>query len=235
MRLDDFDPGSVNVEDQRGGGLPIGGAGGKLGCGTMVIALIGALVFGVDPGADARRHRAGQQQRRGPVATAGRHDRDAKAARSSGQPRNLQRAVARSTRPGSRCSQQANIAVPPPKLVFYSQTGRSGCGAAQSAMGPFYCPSRQRHLHRHRFLPTRWTSELGAGGDFARAYVIAHEYGHHIQTLTGCRTRCAARSSRTRAGQPAAGAHGAAGRLLCRRLGGAATRTGSSPATSRKA
>ena len=74
--------------------------------------------------------------------------------------------------------------ITPPKLVFYSQTGRSGCGAAQSAMGPFYCPQDQGI-----YLDTDFYKELeqrlGAGGDFARNYVIAHEYGHHIQQLLG--------------------------------------------------
>jgi hypothetical protein len=72
----------------------------------------------------------------------------------------------------------------PTKLVFYSNTDRSGCGAAQAAMGPFYCPS-----DRSIYLDTSFFQELGtrfgAQGDFAQAYVIAHEVGHHIQNLTG--------------------------------------------------
>jgi predicted metalloprotease len=72
----------------------------------------------------------------------------------------------------------------PTKLVFYSRSDRSGCGAAQAAMGPFYCPSDQSI-----YLDTSFFDELGsrfgAQGDFAQAYVIAHEVGHHIQHLTG--------------------------------------------------
>jgi len=72
----------------------------------------------------------------------------------------------------------------PTTLVFYSNTDRSGCGVAQSAMGPFYCPTDQRI-----YLDTSFFDELrtrfGAAGDFAQAYVIAHEVGHHIQNLTG--------------------------------------------------
>jgi predicted metalloprotease len=71
-----------------------------------------------------------------------------------------------------------------PRLVFYDRNGRSGCGAAQSAMGPFYCPSDQRI-----YLDTAFFQELQqrfrAPGDFAQAYVIAHEVGHHVQHLTG--------------------------------------------------
>ncbi|WP_443970594.1 KPN_02809 family neutral zinc metallopeptidase [Sphingobium sp. CR28] len=72
----------------------------------------------------------------------------------------------------------------PTVLSFYSRSGRSGCGAAQSAMGPFYCP-----LDKKIYLDTDFFNELqqrfGAPGDFAQAYVIAHEVGHHIQDLEG--------------------------------------------------
>ena len=72
----------------------------------------------------------------------------------------------------------------PTTLVFYSRADRSGCGVAQAAMGPFYCPTDQRI-----YLDTTFFDELstrfGAAGDFAQAYVIAHEVGHHIQHLTG--------------------------------------------------
>jgi len=72
----------------------------------------------------------------------------------------------------------------PAGLSFYNQNGRSGCGAAQAAMGPFYCPT-----DNSIYLDTTFFDELrtrfGAAGDFAQAYVIAHEVGHHIQNLTG--------------------------------------------------
>ena len=72
----------------------------------------------------------------------------------------------------------------PTTLVFYNQTNQSGCGIAQAAMGPFYCPTDKKI-----YLDTSFFDELqtrfGAAGDFAQAYVIAHEVGHHIQDLTG--------------------------------------------------
>ncbi|TMJ20138.1 MAG: zinc metalloprotease [Alphaproteobacteria bacterium] len=75
-----------------------------------------------------------------------------------------------------------------PRMVVYTGGGRSGCGAAQSAMGPFYCPADQRI-----YLDTAFFDELsrqyGAPGDFAQAYVIAHEVGHHVQTLIGTEGR----------------------------------------------
>jgi predicted metalloprotease len=76
----------------------------------------------------------------------------------------------------------------PPTLVFYPGNGRSGCGAAQSSMGPFYRPS-----DRKIYLDTSFFNELsqryGAPGDFAQAYVVAHEVGHHVQVLTGIEER----------------------------------------------
>jgi hypothetical protein len=72
----------------------------------------------------------------------------------------------------------------PTTLVYYSESDQSGCGAAQSAMGPFYCPTDNRI-----YLDTEFFSELSrrfqAPGDFAMAYVIAHEVGHHVQDLKG--------------------------------------------------
>ncbi len=72
----------------------------------------------------------------------------------------------------------------PTTLVFYSSADQSGCGAAQSAMGPFYCPTDKKI-----YLDTEFFDELSrrfqAPGDFAQAYVIAHEVGHHVQDLTG--------------------------------------------------
>jgi predicted metalloprotease len=83
----------------------------------------------------------------------------------------------------------------PAGFQFYGGSGRSGCGAAQSAMGPFYCPNDSRI-----YLDTAFYDELqnrfGAAGDFAQAYVIAHEVGHHIQNLTGVLGDASARQRR---------------------------------------
>ncbi len=80
--------------------------------------------------------------------------------------------------------QQSGKTFAQPTLQFYDQNGKSGCGAAQAAMGPFYCPSDQSI-----YLDTSFFDELankyGAKGDFAQDYVIAHEFGHHIQELLG--------------------------------------------------
>jgi predicted metalloprotease len=180
MRLDDFDPNSVNIGDQRGSGFSLGGAGGKVGCGSIVIALIGALIFGVDPGQMLGTMNGADT---GQVATAG--GSSATESCSVDQvSRESCNALSSLNKTWTPLFAAANIPFTPPKLVFYSRMGQSGCGAAQSAMGPFYCPNDQGI-----YLDTDFYAELeqrlGAGGDFARAYVIAHEYGHHIQTLLG--------------------------------------------------
>jgi uncharacterized protein len=83
----------------------------------------------------------------------------------------------------------------PPALSFYGGGGRSGCGLAQSTMGPFYCPN-----DNSIYLDTSFFDELqsrfGAAGDFAQAYVIAHEVGHHIQNLTGVLDQASAQQKR---------------------------------------
>lgn len=186
MRLDDFDPGSINVEDQRGRrgfGLP-GGGGGKLGCGTIVVALIAAVVFGVDPGQMLGGIEAiqGGQQQTGPAPQAGTDASEScNADPLSKESCNALSSLNQTWQP---IFTQSNVEFSPPKLVFYSQAGSSGCGAAQSAMGPFYCPS-DNGIYIDTDFYREMEQRLGAGGDFARMYVMAHEYGHHVQTLTG--------------------------------------------------
>jgi predicted metalloprotease len=80
--------------------------------------------------------------------------------------------------------QQAGVQFQQPTLNFYSGSVNSGCGAAQSAMGPFYCPA-DYGIYLDTSFYQQMEGQMGAGGDFARYYVIAHEYGHHIQALTG--------------------------------------------------
>ncbi len=92
---------------------------------------------------------------------------------------------ARPRRFGARCCPaQKGIAYENPKLVLYSGATQSGCGGAQSAMGPFYCPVDKKiylDLSFFRDMQTKY----GGGGDFAYAYVIAHEVGHHVQDQLG--------------------------------------------------
>jgi len=83
-----------------------------------------------------------------------------------------------------------------PTLVLFSDATQSGCGVGQSAMGPFYCPNDRKvylDLSFFRDLDTRF----GAPGDFAQAYVVAHEVGHHVQVLTGTSERVHAMQQRS--------------------------------------
>ncbi|MDP3908025.1 neutral zinc metallopeptidase [Novosphingobium sp.] len=186
MRLDDFDPNAVNVEDQRGGGggFRMGGGGGKIGCGTLVIALIAAVVFGVDPtqmlGGLQQMQQAGPEVA-GPAQGGSTISESCSVDAMSRETCNALSSLNKTWEPILRASGTAFV---PPKLVFYAQSGNSGCGAAQSAMGPFYCPS-DNGIYIDTDFYREMEQKLGAGGDFARAYVIAHEYGHHIQTITG--------------------------------------------------
>jgi hypothetical protein len=175
---------SSNVEDQtgRGGaGLPIGGKGG-IGLGTIAVAVILMLVFGVDPtqllgggGLPLPTQQAGV-----PAAAPG----DGAGCERSDVHRFTCTVLADTEDTWNAVFRQAGQDYPEPTLVFYAGRGQSGCGAAQSATGPFYCPADRRIYIDTSFFD-QLQRQLGAGGDFARAYVIAHEVGHHVQTVTG--------------------------------------------------
>ncbi|MXO90447.1 KPN_02809 family neutral zinc metallopeptidase [Pontixanthobacter aquaemixtae] len=181
MRLNRFNPNSIRVEDQRGGRFP-GGGGGKVGCGTIIIAIIAALVFGVDPAQMIGALDGGQQPGITQSGQAGRSTEESCAVNQYSQESCAVLASLNETWQPE--FEKAGIRFGQPKLVFYGGRGRSGCGAAQSAMGPFYCPADQGIYIDTSFYDTM-AQRMGAGGDFARYYVMAHEYGHHIQYLTG--------------------------------------------------
>ncbi len=165
----------------------MGGAGG-LGCGGIVIVLIGALVFGVDPAqmvgmVEGVQQTTGQQQ--APMAGDGSVEETCTANNYSLEACNALQSLDETWAP---IFQQANVSFQQPTLVFYQGGTDSGCGAASSAMGPFYCPADQG-IYIDTSFYDQMASQMGAGGDFARYYVIAHEYGHHIQYLTGVAER----------------------------------------------
>jgi len=182
MRLDDFDPNEIKVEDQRGsgGGFPMG-RGGQVGCGTLVIGLILSMVLGVDPGQLIGGLQQVQPQEQ--AGSAGGTDETTSCRTDAGSKLSCD-ALNSLNKTWQPLFAAANLRFVDPKLVFYSQNGRSGCGAAQSAMGPFYCPEDQGIYLDTDFF-AQMDRELGATGAFARDYVIAHEYGHHLQKLLG--------------------------------------------------
>lgn len=178
MRWEDFRT-SSNVEDRRGMGIP-GGAGG-LGIGTIVILGLISWALGIDPrlligGAEMIAGGGGsvsqqQQGRQGaPQDEMGRF-----AAAILGNTEDVWKEV---------LPQQVNRQYQPPKLVLFSGGTRSGCGGAQSAMGPFYCPLDQTVYIDLAFFE-EMQRRFRAGGDFAYAYVLAHEVGHHVENLLG--------------------------------------------------
>lgn len=196
MRLDDEQE-SSNIEDRRGSGggfgfpggggmLPLGG--GRMGCGTIVVLGVLALVFGINPlsllggGGGGPAPQIGQPQIGQPQpaqAPAG-----APAVRSETD-RFVAKVLGTTERTWGRLfPEQVGRPYQPPRLVLFSGQVRSGCGAAESAMGPFYCPADQRVYLDQSFFD-ELSRRFGAPGDFAAAYVIAHEVGHHIQTITG--------------------------------------------------
>jgi uncharacterized protein len=186
MRLDDLQQ-SANVEDRRGGG-GVARAGG-LGIGGMIIAGIFAYVLGVDPrlvmgGADMLSRGIGQQTSQ-PAGRTSRPNDELGVFASRVLTSNEQvwgRVFPQQA--GELVRSQQGQPYQQPRLVLFAGGTRSGCGDADSAMGPFYCPSDRRV-----YLDTSFFREMAtkfrAGGDFAFAYVIAHEVGHHIQNQLG--------------------------------------------------
>lgn len=184
MRLNRFDPNNIRVRSGGGGGFP-GGGGGKLGCGSLVIVLIAALVFGVDPAQMLGSMQDVQQQM--PSSQQAPQAASSDAAQICGENAYAMEAcnaLDSLNRTWQPLFQQANIRFEQPTLNFFKNRTQSGCGAAQSAMGPFYCPADEG-IYIDTAFYDQLEQQLGAKGDFARYYVIAHEYGHHVQQLTG--------------------------------------------------
>ena len=176
---------SDNVEDRRGegggggggGGFGIGGRG--IGIGTIVLALIGWGVFGINPlttiGVLSGGGGSQVQQQPGPAKAPPTGDKQAKF---------VSVVLADTEDVWGQVFQASGQRYQPPKLVLFSGAVATACGTGQSAMGPFYCPGDFKVYLDMDFFNTL-SQQLGAPGDFAKAYVIAHEVGHHIQNLTG--------------------------------------------------
>lgn len=180
MRLNPFNPGDIDVRSS-GGGFP-GGGGGKVGCGTLVIALIAAVLFGVDPMQTIGTIEGTQ----GGVPAVQQGSTNAQEICTSSEYANEAcNALSSLNETWEPIFQQAGIPFRRPFLDLYSG-GRvnTDCGSATSAVGPFYCPADFSIYLDLGFYDTL-AEQLGAAGDFARYYVLAHEYGHHIQTITG--------------------------------------------------
>lgn len=169
---------SSNVEMGSGGGRGLGG-GLKLGLGGMVLVFILGLIMGKSP--MEMLGLVAQMQQNTPAETSQPADPNAPAS----EEQQFSKVVLASTEDvWGRIFAENNSQYPAPRMMLFEGSVQSACGGATSAVGPFYCPGDQKVYLDTQFFDDMKT-RLGGGGDFAQAYVIAHEVGHHIQTLTG--------------------------------------------------
>src|SRR6478672_7127964 len=212
MRWGDFRR-SENVEDRTGGapegsggGSPIGGL--HIGGGALIILVIVGMLFGINPlemlglltgGGDTTQQQPAPAPRTAPPGygpQAGAPGTPATPSTAAAVDKDFSRAVLGDTEDvWGAVFKQMGAQYTPPKLVLYRGATRSACGRASTAVGPFYCPG-----DRELYLDTSFFNELhtrfGAPGDFAQAYVIAHEVGHHVQNLLGIMDKAQAQMQR---------------------------------------
>jgi predicted metalloprotease len=185
---------SDNIQDRRGaGGFGLGGR--SIGIGTVVIALLGGWLLGINPLTMLGLLSQGD----GGVASV-----QAPQQPPANDPQTgFVRTVLASTEDAWTDLLRARGGYTAPELVLYRGSTPTACGTGQAAMGPFYCPvDRQVYLDMDFFDTLR--SQLGSPGEFAEAYVIAHEVGHHVQNLLGITGR-AEQLERSGGGQGANG------------------------------
>ena len=161
-----------NIDDRRGmgGGVAVGG----LGIGGLVIAAIGYFVFGIDPSTT--------QQITSQLGGATASSEQGQTGSPEDQAGQFVDVIGTNIDDVWRTKMEG---YQPPTVVLYEGGTGTACGTGQAAMGPFYCPADQQVYLDLSFWQELETSLGGSGAEFARAYVIAHEYGHHVQTLTG--------------------------------------------------
>jgi len=170
MRLDD-DGDRSNVEDRR----RLGGAGVKLGLGGTVVLLVLSVLFKQDMFALIGAS---------PGGAGGSAGSPAEAEQRTAAEAELERTAVSTFNDAQRLFAGSVRGYRPAKLVLFWDQVDSGCGGAEAAMGPFYCPADEKvyiDLGFYRELAERF----GAPGQFAQAYVIAHEVGHHVQNVIG--------------------------------------------------
>lgn len=175
---------SDNVDDVRsssggGGGFRLGGGRG-IGVGTIAIALVAGWIFGINPltilGVPSGGGSSTEQSQ--PQAPAAKPPADDQVAKF------VSVVLANTEDVWSAQFKRLGTAYQPPRLAIFDGSYPTACGQGQAAMGPFYCPGDQKVYIDLRFFETM-RSQLGASGQFAQAYVIAHEVGHHVQDQMG--------------------------------------------------
>ena len=193
MRLEDQRE-SSSVEDRRGGsGLGIGAGG--VGIGTVVIALVASYFLGIDPRVIlgmAENMQGAPQTSQHPIDPA----RDPEAAMVS----EVKKVMAMTEDTWEALFKDSGGQYRRPALVLYRNVTQTACGSGQAAMGPFYCPGDEKIYLDLGFFD-QMARRFRAGGDFARAYVIAHEVGHHVQRLIGVTAKAEALRQKLRASE----------------------------------
>ena len=192
MRWDDLRE-STNVEDVRAS--TGGGAGLKVGVGGTLLALVASYFLGVDPRLLLGLLSAVPPQQSAPAARYGTPQDE--------QGRFIAAVLGETEDTWSAIFQDQGVQYVPPKLVLYRDEVRTACGGGSAAAGPFYCPiDRKVYLDLGFFQ--QLAQEFQAPGEFAEAYVVAHEVGHHVQNLLGIAEQVHAaqeRGSRAQANQ----------------------------------
>jgi predicted metalloprotease len=173
---------SENVEDRRGMGVR-GGAG--IGCGGLLLVLGISLLTGKDPVQLLRLLQGAQEQAPTGTGAPGRAER----APGSDQLGKFASVVLADTEDTwGAIFQESGSRYVAPKLVLFDRAVDSACGMTSAAVGPFYCPA-DRKVYLDLSFFDEMARRFGASGDFAQAYVIAHEVGHHVQNLLGISDR----------------------------------------------
>ena len=176
---------SDNVEDERGnsgggGGGGSGFIGGRgIGLGTIAIALVAGWVLGINPLTVLSLLSGG-----GPVPQVQQQHRPAQPPANDQMTAFVRTVLADTEDVWTEEFRKMGSSYRDPKLVLYTGAFPTACGQGQTAMGPFYCPGDQKVYIDLAFYQTLKT-QLGSPGEFAEAYVIAHEVGHHVQNLLG--------------------------------------------------
>ena len=171
---------SDNVEDRRdGGGSGGGGIGGRgIGIGSIAITLVASYFFGINPMTVLSLLSGGSPEPQVSQAPAHRPPADDHVAKF------VSTVLADTEDVWKDVFTKGGSAYKEPKLVLFRGSYPTACGQGQAAMGPFYCPGDQKVYIDLNFFETL-KNKLGAPGEFAQAYVIAHEVGHHVQNLQG--------------------------------------------------
>jgi uncharacterized protein len=174
---------SENIEDERGTGRRVVGGGGKLGVGSIVAILAISYFTGQNP-----LQLLGMLQDSGLGGGQTEVVQVPQSAESNEQADFVSVVLASTEDTWGKVFNQYGKQYQQPKLKLFSGEVQSACGNAQSAMGPFYCPADQKVYIDLDFFQ-ELENRMGAGGDFARAYVVGHEIGHHVQNLLGTSTK----------------------------------------------